>query len=568
MTARRFDGGWRDIDGINLYLDSRARLPQTVIISVLAALLSVLFTGSVFGVDNHVFHLPIIHDLYNEDQFRNDAFIQSLRHYSSGIWLLLSGSSAYAGDGRWLFAVLLYASRLLSFAAILSCAVFLGVRTIRQQSVFSLIICFTAILDGTSFAGHGGLFVRSFGHSEIAVGALLFAISFAVRGRIAIATIWAGATFFVNAFMGVWLVAPLGAIVASLLVRGKIAIRSLLFQMTAGGLAAAAFAAPVLYNIFSNPDFGKKFAFDYPAYLREYYGGHFFVDASPLYELILLICLAYAGWIAFSRLDSHRREFRAALAGAVALYGFGVFVSIAFSSALILNLHLLRSGLMVHCLAAIALAALATKWLTSGEAREATVLGPYLLFSLCVRYLFPASIGLIAWSDRIKSGGGGLRDDKLRITILVALLVVILPWRAWQNVRANSMLQKAADEWEMVARWAASSTAADAMFMTPMIGPNSAISREAEALVSASSIFESASHRRVWADHKRGAAVMWQPSYYEQWHSRVWSMLDLQTLEDRRRYAHKNGIDYVIQFCGEEEAGTRLTYRSSHLCVY
>jgi hypothetical protein len=567
MTARRLDGGWRGIVSINLYLDSRASLPQTAIISVLAASLSVLFTGSVFGVYNHVFHLPIIHDLYSEDQFRNDAFVQSLRHYSSGIWLLLSGSSAYAGDGRWLFAVLLYASRLLSFSAILSCAVLVGVRTIRQQSVFSLIVCFTAFLDGASFAGHGGLFMRSFGHSEIAVGTLLFALSFAVRGRVAIATIWAGVTFFVNAFMGVWLIAPLGAIIASLLMRGKIAIRPLLLQMAAGGFVAAAFAAPVVFNILSNPDFGRKFAFDYPAYLREYYGRHFFVDASPLYEIILLVCLAYAGWIAFSRLDGHRREFRVALAGVVALYGIGVFVSIAFSSALILNLHLLRSGLMVHCLAAIALAALATKWLTSGEAREATVLGPYLLFSLCVTYLFPASIGLIAWSDRIKSGGG-LRDDKLRITIFVALLVVILPWRAWQNVRANSMLQEAADEWEMVARWAASSTAAYAIFMLPTITADSAISREAEALVAASSIFESASHRRVWADHKRGAAVMWQPSYYKQWHSRVWSMLDLQTLEDRRRYAYKNGIDYVIEFCGEEEADTRLTYRSSHLCVY
>ena len=105
-------------------------------ICLVASLISLLFTGSVFGLDNHLFHLPIIHRLYDDDQFRNDAFIQSLRYYSSGLWLVLAGSERYAGDGHLMFHLLLYFSRLLSFVGFVCCASLIGVRSVREQIIF------------------------------------------------------------------------------------------------------------------------------------------------------------------------------------------------------------------------------------------------------------------------------------------------------------------------------------------------------------------------------------------------------------------------------------------------
>jgi hypothetical protein len=127
---------------------------QTAAICAVASLLSLLFTGSVVGIDNHVFHLPIIHRLYDEAQFGDDAFIQSLRYYSSGLWMLLAGADRYVGDGHWLFHLLLYLSRLLSFAGFVACASLVGIRSVRERTIFCLILCFVETLDGTSLGGH------------------------------------------------------------------------------------------------------------------------------------------------------------------------------------------------------------------------------------------------------------------------------------------------------------------------------------------------------------------------------------------------------------------------------
>jgi hypothetical protein len=158
-----------------------------------------------------------------------------------------------------------------------------------------------------------------------------------VRGQIALLAIWSGATFFINAFMGVWLLAPIGAVIALLLIRRRIALGSLLSQVAIGAIACAALAAPVISNVISNPDFGKAPTFNYREYLHEYYGGHFFVDANPFYELALLLALVGLGWLALSRLGGRAAEFKAALLGLVSLYVIGILVSVLATSPLILT---------------------------------------------------------------------------------------------------------------------------------------------------------------------------------------------------------------------------------------
>src|SRR5258708_33098413 len=81
------------------------------------------------------------------------------------------------------------------------------------------------------------------------------------------------------------------------------------------------------------------------------------------------------------------------------------------------------------------------------------------------------------------------------------------------------------------------------------------------------SIFEFVSHRRVWVDYKRGAAVMWMPSYYRVWRTRLAEVEALNSLDQRVAYADRNGIDYVIDRCTPAAGQDGGVFRTELLCV-
>src|SRR5580698_10700226 len=72
-------------------VDQVTDLPALLLISAIASLVSLCVTGCVLGVRNDLYFLPIGRALYDQPQFAHDAFIQSLRYYASGPWMLLSG---------------------------------------------------------------------------------------------------------------------------------------------------------------------------------------------------------------------------------------------------------------------------------------------------------------------------------------------------------------------------------------------------------------------------------------------------------------------------------------------
>src|SRR5262245_57303007 len=135
--------------------------------------------------------------------------------------MLLDDTQKYVGSTDLLFFVLDYGSRLLTFVGFLACASLLGVTSRRDKIVFSLILGSIGFLDGYTHAGTGGLFVNYFTHSEIANGTALLAIYFAARGRFTAAAFTLGVTFFVNAFVAVWIAPLLVAIAISLLLKGE-----------------------------------------------------------------------------------------------------------------------------------------------------------------------------------------------------------------------------------------------------------------------------------------------------------------------------------------------------------
>ncbi|MDE2380484.1 MAG: hypothetical protein KGM94_24715, partial [Bradyrhizobium sp.] len=336
---------------------------ETLTIAVAGSLLSVLATGFVFGIENNIFHLPIVAGLSGEPQYQDDAFIQSLRYFASGIWILLTDTQRYFDHTELVFFALNCLSRLISVLGFLCCASLLGIVERRDRIVFTLIVCSMPLLSGYSPAGTGGLFLNYFTHSEIGNGTALLAIYFAARGRFTAAMVAFGATFFVNAFMAVW-VAPLLAILGiRLLLRRDIAIGTACSRILLGLVLCAPIMAPVLHAILSNPELGKPLGIDYAAYLHEYFAGHSLIDAIAIENVLQMAAVMALGAVALWWFGPAGRDLRAIYLGAILLYLLGVVVPAVSTSPMILNLQLLRSGTMIHLLASLAIAALATTWL-------------------------------------------------------------------------------------------------------------------------------------------------------------------------------------------------------------
>jgi hypothetical protein len=84
--------------------------------------------------------------------------------------------------------------------------------------------------------------------------------------------------------------------------------------------------------------------------------------------------------------------------------------------------------------------------------------------------------------------------------------------------------------------------------------------------------FATLSRRPVWVDRKMGAAVMWAPFYYPQWHERMAAVKALTTLDAAQAYARMNGIAYIVlRLADQDRLGrsdhARVIYANPHVAV-
>jgi hypothetical protein len=524
-----------------------------LLIAALGAALSLCVTGYVFGISNNLFHLPIIASLYDEPQFQNDAFIQSLRYFASGPWMILAGSDRYV-DGPRLFLGLLYLSRFISFVGFLMCAELLGVRTLLERSIFVVLLCFIKLMQGTSAAGGGGLFINHFTHSEVANGLTMLTLYFAVRGRVTATFSMNGIVFFFNAFVAVWNAAPIAVILLAQLRRGEVTVRDALKNGALGIAVFLVIASPVLSNIWFNPEFGMSLNFDYRVYLEQYWPFHTLFWFNPFTEKLWLIVVVTVGTLSFIALGKSANLFQAALWSYVVVYLFGIVAPLLTNSPTVLNLNLLRSSTCLHLLASLGAISLATIWVAGVEQIRSRVLGPLLVLSVSTLKLATIfAIPLIAISF---APGVVRRVYRIRLDYAaIVMLIVIWPLVVWSSARRNAVLAEGIPEWKEIGHWARANTSPDAVFLIPY--------QETDSV-----IFQYASHRRIWVDKKRGAAVMWMPSYYATWWPRVSEVSRLTSLSEMSLYASQNGISYIADVCNPAESQERLVFRTAHFCVF
>jgi len=573
----------------NHTVDAKGPLTQpdfrTVLaISAVGALASLIVTGCLVGVRNDLYFLPILGALYDLPQFAHDTFIQSLRHYASGPWMLLSGLANYVPVSA-LSLVFGFLSRWLAFLGFGLCAGLLGATARREQILLALLLCATSLLRGQSWAGDGGLFINYFTHSELANGLTLVFLFALIRQHLVLACVLEGLIFFDNAFIAVWDGVMAAAVVGVLLAQGQLQIGTLVKRIAIGAIPAILLAAPVLLNILHNPDFGKPLDFDYVAFLEEFWPYHFIFHDTPLSDKLNLFLLIVLSFGSFAILGRPGRPFAAGFAGLLGLYVVGIVLPAFTHSPTILNLHLLRDSTILQLLGVLAAMTVTVKWWFSDQPAWSRALGPLLAVVLCVpmrtttfQPVFHLAIacGLLFLSTRPNLPAllpfVRLRDTKLPRLIAISLIVIGLGVITASNWATNLRAINWIAEWDRAGHWAREHTAPDSVFLMPTWYFRGAVGRTEPGSVQDAAIlnagtFQYSAQRRVWVDFRNGAAVMWFPSYHDEWRRKVVEVNRLTDPGKEAAYARRNGITYIIDVCSAGKPGA-LQYASERLCIF
>jgi hypothetical protein len=307
-------------------------------LAVLGTVLSIVSERFYFGVNNNVYHIPIVLKLFDMGQFSNDPFYQSLRNFTSLVWPGLS-LIATPANVHEVFLGAHIASRFLLYIACVLCLFQLGLRTPRALTISVLLMAFGRVFQGYSMIGATGLQIDYFTHTELAYPLLLFSLILAAQGRYVLAFAVNGITFDVNAFVGIWLMVILLLLVATESSSFSNKVREIL----AGAVIQAVIALPVVFWILKTVRESAGVAnFDYKSFVAYYFPKHFLIQTSSPRDIVLFVMASVSGGIALYLLGPAVRSWRIAFAGFIALFGFGAVLPEVSSSRLLMNLLFLR----------------------------------------------------------------------------------------------------------------------------------------------------------------------------------------------------------------------------------
>jgi hypothetical protein len=573
--------------------------------SSFAAALSIGTQGFVFGYSNNVYHVPIVEHWVRSPVFSGDPFIASLRYYVSGLWGVL-GYLHLPGSTELVFFVCHFLTRWATLFVLCAIAKQSGIK--RPWGVCALGFWFGVIplLRGLTPLGKGDLFLVFFTHTEVTTPLVLLALLLAARGRFLWALAIIGIIFDINAFVGVW---TASALTVALLWRARFEAgrKRLLIGSGLGIGLAGALALPVGYwmhlALTRQPLYP---AFDYLEYLREYFPNHFLIEAARPSDVIMLLAIVGTAGLAIRELDDSK-VWWAAFLGFGLVFSAGVFLPAMSHSATLLNLHLLRVDGLLRLNAVVLLAILGARKLTGGEAERLAGVGALIMLSLPnpAGIAFAAVLLVAAGRDSsvleralwivvcigvIAAGMSDFKKESIAEGILTISYVAaqsalhrrLLPgsvalaslvglasaiYTAHFVARLHAEDVSVRDAVKEAGTWAKHKTKASAEFLVPVElqqkngSPLLNFSLETDE-------FGIWAKRRLWVSAKEGAAVMWSPSYYWTWRTRVRAVEQLGDLADRVGYACSHGIDFVVvRKAGLSTSSENIAYQNSQLAI-
>jgi len=342
-------------------------------------------------------------------------------------------------------------------------------------------------------------------------------------------------------------------------------------QSWPGLLACVVLALPVLADLARNPELGRTPDYDYRVFLLEHWPDHFLAMHLAVRQYVGFVIVIATAIVSALQLPREQARLICTLTGVMlAIWAIGALLPLVTTSPTLFNLHLLRSTTYLQMLAGLALAALITRWLTSGNEADRLLWAPILVFSVVVTVgaaaLFPVLVVRKAWRP----------GARLASPIVAALLLTLSSAgtvaRIVKQYRWDSYAAARRADWLALAGWAKGNTPPDTVFLLPVTplydrSPLPAAPARMADLLVGSELFPTMSHRQVWVTGKYGAAALWLPSYYPIWHERMVGSLLAASLPERVAYARSNAIGMVVDDCGV--AGSYVpVYRSGKLCVF
>lgn len=527
------------------------------LLAVPVTFLSFLLTGYVPIFVNNIYHIPIMLRLYDLPQFQGDPFVQSLRHYSSGFWLLIPGIGNVANSKIFL-AVFLFINHLGFFAASIHLAKSLGYKENRQLNLFLVILLCSSLSVGVT-VGAGALMLNYFSHSELANASLLFGFSFALRRRYVGAAVCTCITFFLNAFMAVWMLPSLALSATYQLASGRLQWKSFARDCVLGSAIGSIFLVAPVLNIVRNPAFGEALNFSYRQFLWDFFPYHFYIQSLSLMQWVKLASLVLTLFLTVGQHGEKSREFLAISIGALALLVIGSIVPLFTDYPLIMDLHLIRAALVIALLAPISVALVSTRWLLHPDSVLHARLGPILTGLLIVPVRFSALVVPLLLGDRLFARKSALarfaapNAIKTASWLALALCACSVPLRSYLAIGDSLDQTQKNAVYERVGLWARRETPVGSVFLI-------------KAFDCCETGFEYTSRRRIYYTPMFGAAVMWSPSYYNVWNNRKFSTVD-GTPMDLLANSRKSGVDYVVMGC-TPSAGQAADYADSGICAY
>ena len=568
--------------------------PWTVLACVCAATLGSLFVdGFQFGVHNNVYHVPYVLGWDRLPAFASDEFVQSLRHFTSAVWLMLRALCT-EDNVQSVFLAAHVATRLATFAALAALVRQAGVTDRTGLALVLGLLAATPWMHGGSILAGHGMLINYFTHSEVAWPFLLLGLSCALQARWRLCAVFAAGAFLANAFVGIWLLAMLAVWVA-------LERRSLrMSQFVVPVVLFVLMAAPLL--VWVSQAMGSRDAavdFSFADYLRLYYPRHFFLDGSSAGRLGLLLACLLAGWSS-SHLVPNGRFWRTVLGVSVLLFVVGAVTPYFIDARLLFNLHLMRVDGVVQALAvllvagaavrtladpasqawqrgallcavgmlfipwrfgmpAIAVLCLAVAWGRGPGAREPfrpwLWLLPLAAAALALNWAMrptPASslavlivaVGLVAlWSARRPLQS----VPKLHLAAVLGVTAASLVGSQFEQRHATALhgAQEQVDpkdeaDWMALAAWVRGNPIAGEV-LVPIEAPD-----RPHDVYLISHNFQLHARTTVWVDWKQGAAVMWSPQFFHRWAPRYLAARELGTPLQFLQFARDQGIPYFV----------------------
>jgi hypothetical protein len=524
-------------------------LPHWMLIAA-ATVISFLYSGYSPVFNNNIYHIPLLLESYDLPQFSSDPFIQSLRHFSSGFWILFAGAG-HVVDVKLFLTVGLVVTRIAFFVAALHLAGSLGLRGRRALNLFLLLLGVSPWVYGYT-AGDGGILLNYFTHSELANASLLLGLSFALRQRYAAAAVAACLTFFLNAFMAVWMVPPLALLAGYQLITGQIALRRLLVSSLIGLVIGSPLLILPLHNILQNPEVGSASIFSYQQYLWDFFPRHFFLWSLPPRQLAVTGVQILVLLLSVRLLGASSRAVLMVVLGMLSVLVLGVLAPLVTDSRMILNLHLIRSFVMIAMLLAISVAVVAARWILGPTESPRKTLGLGLAAALAggkVGLLIALALFLIELSKTPPALNSLLASRKAQVYLACLFGFCLVTGMLGSGIKQWAFRQETVQQatWEKIGGWASVSTPAEAVFQVPAEG---------------SLGFSLTSQRQLWFDGKYGAAVMWSPSYHAIWRERRSNQADRSMIERKRP-----GMDFLAIPC-DDTVTQPPVHREDGICVY